>query len=172
MRYAYQCPYCDQRWNLDVHIKSTSHHGEYLVDRSLGQHMANNPPVYSKSVQLGHPTIADSVDNTFHPTFLPQQAVLGTSQDSANPTYPPMDFANPMYQHMPDGQTYGTGLSWGTVQKIQELKGLMNKYSAYHTNPDDIIRLAIYNSINRDDTLLDDKLEQLRTIDSLANIKF
>ena len=61
-----------------------------------------------------------------------------------------------------------TGLSQGAVQKIQEFKVLMNKYPQYHTNPDAIIRLAIYNSINGDNTLLDQKLEQLRTIDSLA----
>ena len=54
------------------------------------------------------------------------------------------------------------------ILKIQELKTLMNKYPKYHTNPDDIIRWAIYNSINGDNRLLDDKLEQLRTIDSLA----
>ena len=67
-----------------------------------------------------------------------------------------------------DDQRYVTGLSQETIQKIQELKRLMNKYPQYHTNPDGIIRLAIYNSINGDNTLLDDKLEQLRTIDSLA----
>ena len=67
-----------------------------------------------------------------------------------------------------DDHRYGTGLSPGAIQKIQELKALMNKYPRYHTNPDGIIRLAVYNSVNGDNTLLDDKLEQLRTIDSLA----
>jgi hypothetical protein len=65
-------------------------------------------------------------------------------------------------------QTYGSGLSPDAIQKIQQLKALMNKYPRYHTNPDSIIRLAAYNSINGDNTLLDDKLEQLSTIDSLA----
>ena len=121
---------------------------------------------------------ADSVAGTFQARYTPQQIPLATSQYSASPIYSPVDispnFANPIYRHMltTDGQSYGTGLSWGTVQKIQELKGLMNKYSDYHTNPDDVIRLAIFNSINRDDTLLDDKLEQLRRLDSLASIKF
>jgi hypothetical protein len=73
--------------------------------------------------------------------------------------------------HTIDDQRNG-GLSQGVIQKIQELKGLMNKYSSYHTNPDDIIKFAIYNSINGDDTPLDDKLEQLRSLDSLANIQF
>jgi hypothetical protein len=52
-------------------------------------------------------------------------------------------------------------------KKYKNLK-LMNKYPRYHTNPDSIIRLAVYNSIKGDNTLLDDKLEQLRMIDSLA----
>jgi hypothetical protein len=52
--------------------------------------------------------------------------------------------------------------------KIEELKRLMSKYPQYHENPDGIIRLAVYNSVNGDNTLLDDKLQQLRSIDSLA----
>jgi hypothetical protein len=60
------------------------------------------------------------------------------------------------------------GLSQEIMAKIEELKRLMNKYTQYHTNQDDIIRLAIFNSINGDDTLLDGKLEQLRSIESLA----
>jgi hypothetical protein len=67
-----------------------------------------------------------------------------------------------------EDQKYVAGLSPGAIQKIQELKALMNKYPRYHTNPHGIIRLAVYNSVNGDNTLLDDKLEQLRTIDSLA----
>ena len=124
--------------------------------------MANNPPLYNQNVHLGHVTVADNAGNRFQPRYIPEQTLLAVSPN----------IANPMYRHMPttDGQSYGTSLSWGAVRKIQELKGLMNKYSSYHTNPDDIIRFAIYNSINGDDTLLDDKLEQLRTIDSLAYI--
>jgi hypothetical protein len=67
-----------------------------------------------------------------------------------------------------DDQIYGTTLSLSAIQRIQEFKVLMNKYPQYHTNPDAIIRLAIYNSINGDNTLLDNKLEQLRYIDNLA----
>jgi hypothetical protein len=124
--------------------------------------MPNNPSLYDQSVHLGHATVADSIGGRFHPRYFHEQTLLDVSPN----------FANPMNRPTADGQSYRTGLSWGTVQKIQELKGLMNKCSSYHTNPDDIIRLAIYNSINGDDTLLDDKLEQLRSLDSLANIKF
>jgi hypothetical protein len=68
-----------------------------------------------------------------------------------------------------DVQSYRTSLSQASIQKIQGLKVLMNKYARYHTNPHDIIRLAIFNSINGDDTLLDYKLEQLRSMDRRLN---
>jgi hypothetical protein len=173
MKDAYQCPYCHQRstrrWNLDVHIKRR--HYEYLVDRSS----ANNPRLFSNSVRLGHATLADSIGNAFEPRYSLEQPPMGTSQYSANPIYSPVDvsqaFANPMYRPMQimDDQSYGTGLSQEKVLKIQELKLLMNRYSYYHTNPDDIVRLAIFHSINGDDTLLGDKLEQLRSMDRSLN---
>lgn len=58
------------------------------------------------------------------------------------------------------------------IQKIQELNRLINKYPKYHTNPDGIIRWAVHCSVNGDNKILDEKLEQLRSFDSLANIKF
>ena len=171
MREPYICPYCHhrstRRWNLDVHIKRR--HGGYLVGRSLGQHMANNSPLYNQSVHVGHATVADSIDNTLHPTFLPQGAVLGTT----NPIYPPADVppANPMNIPMQimDNQRYETGLSQGVILKIQELKRLVNKYPQFHTiDADEIVKWAIYCSSNRDNKFLDDMLDQLQTIDSLA----
>jgi hypothetical protein len=54
--------------------------------------------------------------------------------------------------------------------EIQELKRLLYKYPQYQSNdPEEIVRLVVYNCINGDNTLLDDKLEQLRTIDSRLN---
>lgn len=67
-----------------------------------------------------------------------------------------------------DDQSYGTSFPQSAIRKIQEFKALMNKYPKYHNIPDGIILWAIYNSINSDSTLLDSKLDQLRTIDSLA----
>jgi hypothetical protein len=66
-----------------------------------------------------------------------------------------------------EDQTHGHGLS--RVLKIEELKRLMSKHFQYHENPDGVIKLAIYNSIQGDDTLLNNKLEQLRTIDRRLN---
>jgi hypothetical protein len=65
-----------------------------------------------------------------------------------------------MYGPSKDGQTYGTGLPQGTVGRIKELKGLMNKFPQY----DRIIRLAIFNSINGDNNLLDQMLDVAATI--------
>ena len=64
-------------------------------------------------------------------------------------------------------QGYGTGLSQGAIQKIQELKRLVNKYPQYC--PDGLLQWIIISCINGDNQLLDDKLEQLRTIDSRLN---
>ena len=78
--------------------------------------------------------------------------------------------ANPMYLpiRITDNQSYGTGLSQNAIQKIQELKLLMNRYSYCHTNPDEIIKWAISYSINGDDTLLDGMLEQFRGIHAIC----
>jgi len=121
--------------------------------------MANNPPSYSNSLQISHATVADSVADTFQPRYTPPQTPFATSQYSASPIYPPVDvsqtFANPMYRPMQimDDQSYGrTSLSQGAIEKIQELKLLMNRHSYHHTNPDEIIKWAIFNSINGDDT--------------------
>jgi hypothetical protein len=155
MRQPYICPYCDQRstrrWNLDVHIKRK--HGGYLLGRSSGRNPGTYPPWYKSNPyhSIGSATVADSVGETFQPRYIPQQA--------------PSTIRPPL--HTMRVQRNG-GLSPGAIQKIQELKALMNKYPKYHTNPDSIVRLAVYNSVNGDNTLLDDKLEQLRTIDSLA----
>jgi hypothetical protein len=89
MRIPHYCPYCDQgstrRWNLDVHIKRK--HGG-LLGRSSDRSMANNPPLYSKNVQFGHATVADSLGDAFQPSYIPQQAPVEVSQYSANTFYP------------------------------------------------------------------------------------
>jgi hypothetical protein len=135
---------------------------DYLAGRTSGQYTPNNPFWFKRNNpygNIGPATIADSIGNTFEPTYLPQQ---GPPQISEN-------FANPLYRRTPttENQSYGTALSQNTIVKIQELKLLMNKYPQYCTNSDGLIRLAIYNSINGDDTLLDGKLEQLRRVDAI-----
>ena len=71
-----------------------------------------------------------------------RQAPLGISQYSPSRPMPSMD-----------DQKYGPGLFRDKILKIEELKRLMSKHSQYHENPDGLIRLAVYNSINGDNTL-------------------
>jgi hypothetical protein len=118
--------------------------------------MTNNPLFDRKGEQFGYATIADSVGNTFQPKYIPQQSPLGTSQY----------YNSRILRQLPrTDEKYGTGLSQDNIIKIEEVKRLMNKHPQYHPNPDGVIRLAIFNSINGDDTLLDDKLQQLRIMD-------
>ena len=59
-----------------------------------------------------------------------------------------------------------TTLSRETALKIEELKRLVYRYSQYHRNPGAVINCIVYYCNNGDNTLLDEKLEQLRNIDS------
>jgi len=65
-----------------------------------------------------------------------------------------------MYRPLPtiDEQRYGSGLSQDAIQKIQRLKELLNKHPQCHM-PDGVIRLAMFNSINGDNNLLDQMLD-------------
>ena len=140
---------------------------DYLAGRSSGQYMPDNPFWYKRNnpyQNIGTATVADNIGNTFEPRYIPQQTHLATSQYSPSPIYPPW--------HVTDDQINQISLFQEKILKIEEFKRLTNKYPKYHTNPDDIIRLTIYNSINGDDTLLDNKLEQLHKIDSLAKYRF
>jgi hypothetical protein len=121
--------------------------------------MTNNPAVYSKDIQLEHATIPDSIGNSFQPRYLPQQAPLGTSQYSASPMYPP--------KQITDDQRYETGLSRETIIRIDELKRLANKYPKYC--PEGLMQWAIFCCNDGDNKILDDKLDQLRTIDKRLN---
>ena len=149
MRIPYYRPYCDQhstrRWNLEIHIKRR--HG-----KSPGRYLASQPS-YNRNVQ----SESDSIGNTFEPRYMPQ-LVPPRAQYFSGLIYPPMD-----------DQRYATGLSEETKLKIEEFKRLMHKYSIYHTNPNAIITMAVYWSNKGDNKFLDEKLEQLRSMDSLSN---
>ena len=59
-------------------------------------------------------------------------------------------------------------ISQETILKIQELKRLVYRYPQYHSNPDGVIKCVTHFSINGDNTILDEKLEQLRSIDAIS----
>jgi hypothetical protein len=80
--------------------------------------MLASHPLYNRNIQshqFGSATVVDSsIDNSFQPRHIPQQTPLGVSQYPASPIYLPMQIM--------DDQSYGSGLSQGAIQKIQELK--------------------------------------------------
>jgi hypothetical protein len=178
-RPSYVCTLCSEHFTRRYSAKRHNqnlHNGnaeivrliDYLAGRSSGLYTPNHPFWFKQNNPYGNfgpATIPDSIGNAFEPTYLPQQ---GPPRISEN-------FANPLYRRTPttDVQSYGIGLSQETRLKIEELKKLVYKYPQHHNNkPDEIVNWAIYCSVNGDDKFLDDKLEQLRSFDSLANIKF
>jgi hypothetical protein len=122
-------------------------HGGFLPGRSSGRFIAKT--------RSAHATVADSVGDKFQPRYIPEEVV------SPN-------FASPIYRPMPpaDGQSYRTGLSQDIIIKI-EVKRLINKYPQYC--PEGLMQWAILCCNNGDNRILDDKLGQLRTIDSRLN---
>ena len=68
-----------------------------------------------------------------------------------------------------DDEKTTTTLSQETRLKIAELKRLIYRYPQYHFNPDGVVKCVTYFSINGDNTILDEKLEQLRSIDAISN---
>jgi hypothetical protein len=153
---------------------------EYLVGRSSGRYRASHPFWYKRnkaqSSKLGAATIADSIGDTFRPRGLQQQTPF---QSTPTPLLPPSasqpDPPSPDFSPYPNeriSQPIHTTndqvtRSQETMLKIQELKRLMYKYPQYHSNPDGVIKCVTYFSINCDNTLLDEKLEQLRSIDAI-----
>jgi hypothetical protein len=130
---------------------------DYLADRSSGQYKPDNPFWYKRNNQYDNvgSSVADSVGDTFQPRRIPQQTPQATSQYYTSPIHRPLPAM--------DDQRYGTGLSRETIVRIDELKRLANEYPQYCP-----MQCAIFCCNNGDNKILDDKLEQLRTIDSLA----
>jgi hypothetical protein len=64
--------------------------------------------------------------------------------------------------------TYNQGaLSQETVLKIAELKKLVYRH---YSNPDGIIQCVTHFSMNGDNSLLDEKLEELRMLDNAMGL--
>jgi hypothetical protein len=94
-----------------------------------------------KHHDFGSMAVADAVGDTFQPQQLP----LRIPQYYTNPIYQPTGTITDIYLCTWDNHRYGTGLSQETI----------------------LIKSAIYYAtINHDNNFLDEKLEQLRNIDS------
>jgi hypothetical protein len=125
--------------------------------------MDNNPLWFKRNIpyhDFGSSTVADSVGNNFQSRYIPQQTSLVTSQYSPSPTY----------RHLPTMDEQRYGLSHETIVKVEELKRLVQKYPQYQdSDPNVIVEWAIYCYMNGDNKFLDEKLEQLRTIERRLN---
>jgi len=93
-------------------------------------------------------------------------AIQDQPPDVMSPYRDPTFQSQPM--NTPDDEKTTTTLSQETILKIQELKRLIYRYSQYHRNPGAVISCVVYYCNSGDNTLLDEKLEQLRTFDSIG----
>ena len=171
---------------------------EYLVQRSSGRYQASHPSRYrrpSKETRIhnfGHATaVADSMGDAFrtgalqrqqqvqyqyHQQSLEEQERCHRQQQEHSPTAiqdQPLDVMSPYpndstFQSQSLNDEEKTTLSQETILKIEELKRLIDRYSRYHHNPAAVINCIIYYCNNGDNTLLDEKLEQLRSIDAIS----
>jgi hypothetical protein len=155
---------------------------EYLAGRNSGRYRASHPSWYRRRrskensiYNFGHANaavVADSVGDgfrlgglqqqtTFQPiptTTLPLPSTFQPQPPDVSP-YPPERISQPLARKQDHGSPEETML------KIQELKRLLYRYPIF-SNPDVIIKCVTHFSIiNGDNTLLDEKLEQLRSID-------
>jgi hypothetical protein len=146
---------------------------EYLAGMNSGRYHASNPSWYRRRSgkrihEFGYATaVADPVGDTFRPEGLQGQYHYQQQDQPPDVSPHPTDQSQPVHAT----NDYGT-LSEETRLKIQELKRLVYKYPIF-SNPDVIIKCVTHFSINNgDNTFLNEKLEQLRSIDSLAKGRF
>jgi hypothetical protein len=185
--------YSAKRHNITVHHNNGGEIVplvEYIVGRSSGRYQASHPSWYRRSEKsihkFGHAMVADSMGHTFRPEGLQrqqqaryqqerchrqwqQEQSLSPSpaaiQDQPEDVLPyPSDQTFQSQSHTTDDEETTTTLSHETRLKIEELKRLICKYP--HRNPGAVINCIIYYCSNGDNTLLDEKLEQLRILDS------
>jgi hypothetical protein len=162
---------------------------EYLVGRNSGRYRPSHPSLYRRGRgekrihNFGHattPVSADSMRDAFrHTGFRGQYHDYPQHQQQApSPSIPlPPPSIQDVLPYPPDqiskshpmNTTNNKGtLSQETRLKIQELKRLAYKYPVF-SNPDLVIKCVTHFSIiNGDNTLLDEKLEQLRSFDAIS----
>jgi len=171
-RPSYVCTVCSEHFTRKYSAKRHNqniHNGaaeivrliDYLAGRFSGQYKPDNPFWYKRNNPYDNvgSSVADSVGDVFQPRYIPQQTPQGRSQYYTSPIHRPLPTM--------DDQRYGTGLSRETIVRIDELKRLANKYPQYC--PEGLMQWAIFCCNNGDNKILDDKLEQLRSLDSRLN---
>ncbi|MGA8081526.1 MAG: hypothetical protein WB988_06665, partial [Candidatus Nitrosopolaris sp.] len=146
---------------------------EYIVGRSSGRYRASHPSWYRRTRskekrihRFGHAISADSMGDFQHRVLQQQTPFQSASQpDPPSPNFSP--YPNERISQPIDTRNDQGTLSQDIIIKIQELKRLLYKYPIF-SNPDGIIKCIIHFSTNGDNTILDEKLEQLRTLDAIS----
>ena len=161
---------------------------EYLVGRKTGRYHASHSSWYRsrrskenrihKFGRANAPVVADSMGHTFRPRGLQQQTPfqsIPTTKLSLPSTFQPQPqppgvspYPTDRISECIEKTNHQGALSQETIIKIQELKRLVYRYPIF-SNPDVVIKCVTHFSIiNGDNTLLDEKLEQLRTLDAIS----
>ena len=114
---------------------------DYLAGRKTGRYMPNSPFWYSGKEKMG---IRNSYKTSSNPIVRPLQ-----------PRYEENDDEEPQHSQR--------------LLKIRQLQSLLHKYCPYpDQHPETILRgILAYSSSREDDSLLDEKLEQLRAVDRM-----
>jgi hypothetical protein len=188
--------YSAKRHNITVHHNKAGEIVplvEYLVGRNSGKYEASHLSWHRRSEKrfhkFGRAMVADSIGSTlrlgglqrqqqaeYHHQQREQYHRQWQQEQSLSPSIPPLPTAiqdQPPDVMSPTSQSMNTldneettYLSQETRLKIAELKRLVYRYSRYHHNPGAVINCIVYYCNNGDNTLLDEKLEQLRTFDT------
>ena len=190
-RITYVCATCEEHFTRKysaVRHNLTIHNGigdivtllEYLVGRSSRRYRPSHPSLYrgrrreEKRIQgFGHVarvTVADSKGDIFRPGDADASAIQSRPPSVSLPyptatTEQQIPQTQPIDTTMTNEGTLSLSLSQQTAPKIRELKKLMHRYPIF-PNPDMVIQCVTHFSINGDNTILDEKLEQLRWLDS------
>ena len=181
-RPTYVCASCSEHFSRKYSATRhniTIHNGrgeivpllDFLVGRSSGRYLASHPSWYRRSEKrihrFGHATVTESMGDSFRPGGLQQQTPFQSTPTLSSPPSEPLYPGASPYPTDLISQPTGT-LSQETMLKIQELKKLVYRHPIY-SNPDGVVKCVTYFSINGDNTLLDEKLEQLRALMLLVN---
>jgi len=188
------CATCSEHFTRKYSAKRhiiTIHHNsgeivtllEYLVGRKIGRYHASDPSWYrrrsQKSIQkFGHAIATNSMGDNFRPGgpheqyqhYQQQQEALSPAAIQHQPPNVSPYPTDQTFQSQPtdittDNEQTITTLSQETILKIKELKKLVYRYHQYHPNPAAVITCVIHFCNDGDNTILDEKLEQLRTFD-------
>jgi hypothetical protein len=180
-RPSYVCTVCSEHFTRKYSARrhnNNLHNGaaeivrliDYLAGRGSGQYVANNPFWHKRNNLYQNIRSTDTVGNSFQPRFISQQTPLAdSSYPSENrviadttSSFRPETLLQPY--HLPAATPNSDTPVVHHLQKLQELKILLGKFSSPQ-NAYIILELAKFNLRQGDEQFLNERLEELRTLD-------